>query len=154
MVNWTNCMLWLYCIMVTAQCCGRTSGSLNPRPRAYYLFIYYRMLPLMLHPLPSHLQVRAGARTEASGGWRRQTRRRGRAPGAALMFPRGSAGRALLPLLRYPPGPAPPALPHAGMNPPSHPRPPCQAGMNTPPHTPHAQRRIPLPSVSPSLYAP
>ena len=26
--------------MVTAQCCGRTSGSLNPRLRAYYLFIY------------------------------------------------------------------------------------------------------------------
>ena len=31
--------------MVTAQCCGRTSGSLNLRPRAYYLFIY---LPVLL----------------------------------------------------------------------------------------------------------
>ena len=26
--------------MVTTQRCGRKSGSLNPRPRAYYLFIY------------------------------------------------------------------------------------------------------------------
>ena len=32
--------------MVTAQCCGRTSGSLNPRPRAYYLFIYLYCGPL------------------------------------------------------------------------------------------------------------
>ena len=31
--------------MVTAQCCGRTSGSLNPRPRAYYLFIYLSRTP-------------------------------------------------------------------------------------------------------------
>ena len=27
--------------MVTTQRCGEKSGSLNPRPRAYYLFIYY-----------------------------------------------------------------------------------------------------------------
>ena len=42
--------------MVTAQCCGRTSGSLNPRPRAYYLFIY---LPPAV--LPSALPYRTAS---------------------------------------------------------------------------------------------
>ena len=41
-----------FCCMVTAQCCGRMSGSLNPRPRAYYLFIYL-LQPQLPPPLLS-----------------------------------------------------------------------------------------------------
>ena len=33
--------------MVTTQRCGRKSGSLNPRLRAYYLFIYKQVNALL-----------------------------------------------------------------------------------------------------------